>query len=161
MKLNKGKVDNINKKILSGALALTLTFTTLTGCAKSFKYSKVIENNKLSTSVTGKISANKLRLIELNIYGEKELRLVTTTKNNDTTEYWDVFENYKVIELRNSSNVFEKDENIKIENEQKYKDYLIRYGYKGNYFKMREIKESFNITKKLYENNSNKQLVKK
>lgn len=161
MKLNKGKVDNINKKILSSALVLTLTFATFTGCAKGFKYSKVIENNKLTTNVTGKISANKLRLIELNIYGEKELRLVTTIKNNDITEYWDVFENYKVIELRNSSNVFEKDDNIKIENEQKYKDYLIYYGYKGNYFKMREIKESFNITKKIYENNSNKRLVKK
>lgn len=161
MKLNKGKVDNLNKKILSSALALTLTFTTLTGCAKGFKYQKEIVNGEVVTKVSGKINSDKLRLIELEIYGEKELYLTMPIKKDNITEYWDVFENYKVIELRNDSNAYEKDDDIKVISNQSYDEYLKYYGYKGNSFDIDELKESFNITRQFYEFNENKTIVKK
>ena len=151
MKLNKGKVDNINKKILSSALALTLTFTTLTGCAKGFKYQKEIVNGEVVTKVSGKINSDKLRLIELEIYGEKD----------NITEYWDVFENYKVIELEKDLNIYEKDNGVKVISNQPYDEYLKYYGYKGNSFDIDELKESFNITRQFYEFNENRKIVKK
>ena len=53
MRLKKGKVSNINKKLLTSVLTLTLLTTSLTGCTKDFNYNKQVQNGEYVVEATG------------------------------------------------------------------------------------------------------------
>ena len=176
-KKDKCSVKNINKKLLSGALILTMA-STFVGCSSDtdFKYDKQKINGREIVSVEGTMArsiANDLKVIELKVYDENYLFLARRndikTNSKDKTmltyEYWDVFEDYKIIELTDFVNINPIDvkfpvEHVDLVNEIDLSNYLIYYGVKKSTFTPKELKDVFTKIKDNYVFEDEKKLVK-
>lgn len=175
MKLKKGKVNNINKKLLTGVLTFTLLTTALTGCTKDFNYTKQVQNGDYVVEVTGTMEskiAEELKVLELDIAGETTLFLARrydkeiNSKDNKEYiyEYWDVFDDFKIIDLSsekqtNPINIDTGYENVKIVKEESLKKYLQYYEYDKKEYTSEELKDIFNKIQENYKFENQKVLV--
>ena len=175
MRLKKGKVSNINKKLLTSVLTLTLLTTSLTGCTKDFNYNKQVQNGEYVVEATGTMEskiAEELKVLELNIYGEKTLflarrydkEIILKDNKEYIYEYWDVFDDFKIIDLNSekSTNPIKIDtgnENVKIVKEESLKKYLEYYEYNKKEYTSEELKYIFNKIQENYKFENQKVLV--
>ena len=174
--MKKINMKYISPKIVSTALALTLITTSLAGCTKDFQYKIENISGKDVVIVSGTMDrdiAEDLKIIELKVFDENYLFL---TRRSDigktvngrwayTYEYWDVFENYKIISLTgekgvNPIDINSNEEGIELVKEESLNNYLLYYGYKNKEYDIETLKEIFYKIQYNYEFESDKQLVK-
>lgn len=175
-KTKKCAIKNINTKLISGLLVFTL-MTTLSGCntAKDFKYERKNVAGKEIVDITGTMDkdiAEDLKIIELKVFDEDHLFLARrydkgTNKNGKWAfdyEYWDVFENYKIISfcdyIEGPIENIQITEGVKLVKESSLNDYLLYYGYKNNEYTERNLTEIFDNIKMDYEFEQEKKLIK-
>ena len=175
MKFGKGKIKNINKKIISGTLAFALV-ATLSGCTKDFNYTRELKDGKYSVIVTGDIdwkNACNLKLLELRVQDENVLflaRRYEKKKRENNIEkiiyqYYDVFEDFKIIDLIGEKGQLIEEINYKTENvefvkEQLLEDYLTIDDYKKQSYSVEELKELYKRIKQNYEFEKTKKRIK-
>ena len=173
MKFKKGTIKNINKKIISGTLAFALV-ATLSGCSKDFNYTRELKDGEYFVEVAGDIDFNNacnLILLELNIRGKNVLFLSRCyekkTHENGVEkiiyEYYDVFEDLKIIDLiGETKQVTEeiKNKNVKFIKEQPLGNYLIDDNYKRKSYSVEELKEIMEKIEQNYNFENNKKLIK-
>jgi len=147
MKFSKGKINNINKKILAGALAMTLVMVPMSGCALEeyvkFEYS-VSEDGEYESS--GKVDYELLKKYEF---------IVIENKTYETQEFY-ICEyvptyigrvNVKLLSDQSYINVFNNKTVFKVDTDQKY-------------YTVEDVELIFEGMKENYLKENNKQLVK-
>lgn len=171
MKNNK-YINNINKKLLSGGVALSLIASSLVGCTKDFNYNKNYGGNGSIVEVTGTMdskSANKLKVIELQVDDQNLLFLARkcdiNTQHNGvrvlTYEYWDVFQDFKIVSVgEKDSNKSEFFSDVRLMNEENLENYLLCYGDKQDEYTIDDLKKVFSKIEENYEFATEKQKVK-
>lgn len=172
LKTSKGVASNLNKKLLAGALALTLATTPFTGCVNGLvetdnKNTNVVVSGAMDSSVV-----KNLKLIEVK-YADSNLLFLTIrtrvdNRFNNTTKYcyYNIFDEYSIIVLTgnlglNPTDIENNDLGIRIIKEENFGDYLLYYGYDKNQYTNEELKEIFEFVKNNYEFENSKTLVKK
>ena len=175
MNFCKGKIKNINKKLITGTLVFALT-ATLCGCTKDFNYSREIKNGKYSVVVTGDIdwkTASNLKLLQLKVLDKNVLFLARCYEkkiNENNTkkiiyEYYDVFEDLKIIDLVEEKNQLSKkiehqNDNVQFIKEEPLKDYLEEEKFKRKSYSVDELKEIYKIIEQNYEFEDTKKIIK-
>lgn len=164
MKIKNGVVKNINKKILSGAVALTLLTVSLTGCTsqkyQKFEYSV---NEQGEYQVNGTIDYELLKncwflVIDNPKYNIKEFYICDgiyhwAKYSEDCYSYANIFNNQEVFNPK-------KDGNRSIIFSTKVDEFLLAYNnVKANYTK-EDIEQLLEQMKNNYEKENNKQLIK-
>lgn len=175
-KTKKCVIKNVNTKLISSILAFTL-ITTLSGCntAKDFEYkrSNTIDNDVIE--ITGTMDSDivsDLKIIELKVFDENYLFLARrydkgTNKNGKwayTYEYYDVFEDYKIVSFTDlvDQRIDNREitEGVYLVKESSLNDYLSYYGYKDKEYTPKKLKKIFYDIKAGYEFEEEKKLVK-
>ena len=177
-KIKEGTVRNLNKKLVTGALITTLVMSSLTGCenTKDFEYERLDTAGRQVVEITGTMEseiANDLKVIELKVFDEDYLFLARRYDMGTniqgkwayTYEYWDVFEDYKIISLTglvgvNPVDIDTSKENFRLVKETSLNEYLIYSGYKQKEYTAEDLEEIFNKIKSEYTFQEEKQLVK-
>jgi len=167
MKFSKGKINNINKKILAGALAMTLVMVPMSGCALEeyvkFEYS-VSEDGEYESS--GKVDYELLKKYEF---------IVIENKTYETQEFY-ICEyvptyigrvNVKLLSDQSYINVFNNKTVFKVDTDQRkmiYSETLENYLYSTDnikkYYTVEDVELIFEGMKENYLKENNKQLVK-
>ena len=166
MKFSKGKIGNVNKKLLVGSLVLTMLVTPLTGCSVGYTNFDYSVNEQGVYEVSGIIDYELLKdyyflVIENSNYNATEFYIcerVTYYRNNRPVGY-----NYK--DVFNNKSVF-ANENKDVEHVREivFSDSVENYLYatkniKANYTK-EDVEKILEGMKESYLNQNNKQLVK-
>lgn len=158
MKLQKGKLGNINKKLLAGALALVFTSTSFVGCAKSEEtYTYETNESGYVVGFNGTMSYEYLSSCEF-------VKVKNKIKNE---EYYTIADIYigRYYSLRSIKDIFTKQE-LKYQDIFEYErichvsDYLIAYNMKKAEYTEEEVKEILNLFIKNQENETTKQKIK-
>ena len=158
MKFSKGKLNNVNKKILAGGLALTMICTSLTGCLydpiNDIKYTK----NELGyiQSIDGNVNYKILEFchfqkVRNKITQEEYYTIVLQDKDFFVffITYYDIF---------TKQNLTEGDFEFEIVGS--ITDYLIAFNMVKEAYSEEELKEILNKFIEIQEKENNKQLVK-
>lgn len=160
MKFSKGKVNNINKKLIAGTLALTLLTIPLCGCSgMELKYK---ENSRGEMVCVGNVKYIYLQNYKVLVLGKDDeqffyiVRLESTGdygSNEACEEYYDVF---------GGDLVYSTD----IETEYKMitvielNDYLVSYDMIRKEYSEQELKDLLENIKKDFDKKTEKQLIK-
>lgn len=163
MKFSKGTVKNINKKLVSGLLVLTLTTTGLAGC---------VQYNNFDYSVTEQGEYQVSGVIDYELFKNYRF-IVIENKENNTNEfyickakhiiptytrhyyvYFNVFNNEKVFDENKADGTRNLICFATLEN------YLYATNNIKKYYTIDDIEQIFNEMKENYLNENNKQLVK-
>ena len=154
MNIKKGKIRNINKKLIAGALVFTLVAVPLTGCQENEGFSYEI-------NVQGEYIA--LGNVEYDFL-KQCLFLVVENSKYDTIEYYIVKENtiFYYVDIFNNKTVIDKnrEENRKILVNEKLSDYLYATNNIKASYTVEEVKLIFEQLKENYLKQNNKELVK-
>ncbi len=151
MNIKKGNIKNINVKLTSMTLALTLLTSGLTGCAKEFKYTKELNNGETITTVNGVMDANSvknLKLIELKVDDSRVLFLTKKILYNKfqnsevSVEYKNIFDDCKIFSIYRDAEENDK-QAIKLVGEESLSDYLSLYGYTQNKYTIDDLEKIF------------------
>ena len=154
MKFSKGIINNINRKLIAGSLALTFLTTPLTGCSKvSINDIKYIKNDQgYVQGIEESVSCDTLKYCNFyEVYNQAtESRYYTICLRDDfngtyEVKYYDVFTGQ---ELKYSDYVFSEVETLD--------DYLDK---EKTEYSEKELKEILNKVIEIQKEN-NKQLVK-
>lgn len=173
MKIGNEKITNIDRKLVSCGLMLTLVTTSLTGCTKDFQYTRDYKNESFVVEVTGTMDSKNvedLRVVELKVSDQHLLFLarkydIVTQKDGNrihTYEYWDVFEDFKIISFTDEedSDIDYKQGEVILVQEEPFENYLLCYGTKKREYTIEDLKTIFDKIEKNYEFQDDKQLVK-
>ena len=164
MKINKGKISNVSKKILALGLTFALIPTAFAGCDKdepvNFEYST---NEHGQYQMSGTIDYELLKkycfiVVKNSTFETKECYIC---ERQDSRYYGSIL-NSKYINIYNEQVIFDTNgETVRtIIFESEIEDYLLAYGsIKSNYTK-EDIDLLFEQLKETYEQIDNKQLVK-
>ena len=163
MKFGKGTVKKINKKLVSGLLALTLTTTGLSGCVQynNFDYSV---NEQGEYQVSGVVDYELFKnyrfiVIEneknnMNEFYICKAKHFTPTYGRHYYVYIDVFNNQKVF---NENKIDDMRDLVTFET---LENYLYETDNIKEFYTIDDIKQIFNEMKANYLKENSKQLVK-
>lgn len=151
MKFSKGKIGNLNKKILIGMFAFTLSTTTLTGCkAYGFDYKKNSEGIHYATGSVDDKFIKDCYYIE--IYNEMldtyENYIVVKQNVYNKINYFDIF-TLDTLYIENDN----KYSNIKITNIISIDEYLSLNNNKKNEYSVEFMEKLF---EQINQENTNK-----
>ena len=162
MKFSKGKINNVNKKLLAGGLALIMIGAPLTGCTEENIFEYTV-NEQGQYEVSGVISYSNLDdyyflVIENSGYNTIEYYIASkemyTSLTGNYFVYKNIFNNQRVLK----TNV--DDDTRKMKFCEKVANYLYATNdIKANYTK-EEVEQILEGMKENYLNENNKQLVK-
>ena len=129
------KIGNINTKVLAASLSLVMTTTFLGGCYDNFSYTTDSEGNvQIEGHVEHKLVKDSYKIIETELHGKREIYLVKKVLNSQSVSYYDVFNNYLILNVLKDNNETTGDSDINLISENNFSDYLIYYDeVKGNY----------------------------
>ena len=159
MNFNKGKLKNVNKKLLAGGLALTMICTSLTGCVSidDIKYTK--DESGYIQGIDGNVTYKILESCDF-----------YKVKNNITQEEYytillsdiDFFGNSIIYsayyDIFTKQNLTEGDFELEIVGS--ITEYLIAFNMVKEAYSEEELKEILNKFIEIQEKENNKQLVK-
>lgn len=166
MKINKGKIKNISKKLTCGAICFTLVTTGLSACGenKNFKYGTTKTGEYL---VTGNISyenlsADEFVVIDNKSYDKKEYYICCRKSyiNNGKTSmnkhdvYYNKLNNKIIFDTAEQQNTRKLIKVVKLE------DFLLAYNNVKSYYSKEEVEEILELLKQEYEKTNEKELVK-
>ena len=165
MRINKGIVKNINKKLIAGLLAVSLT-TTFSGCDER---SNVGHYNWLEykRDDSGILVCNDVMVYD----AIRHTKIVTFDVDGKQATYLAYFASYNVGRYNQSDvyyNVFggqvlykkqDKETKLTILEEEKLTDYLVVYDKIQNTYTEQELKDILNQIKEDYKEEKDKQLV--
>ena len=161
---NKKLLLEKKKKLLTYSLVAGLGLSTLTGCESDFSYNTG-DNGQIEVSDT--ISYNNLakcRFLVLH-YPNNNMQLymakkVSYRKNGNLYKnYYDIETNQRLLLIINDSS--EKDYGLESYEEFSVENFLIEHKYQKNEYTIEDIRKYINEFKEEYQNNKNKQLIKK
>ena len=156
MKFGKGKINNINKKLIASALALTLITTGLTGCSDvSIEDISYVQNEQDNTqSISGAVKYETLKYCAFyKVYNNKtDERYYTIALQDEyngsyTVKYYDIFTGQY---LNYSDYVFKSIDTVE--------NYLVNLDMVKDEYTEEELKGLLNVFINNQENS--KQLVK-
>ena len=162
MNIKSGRIRNINKKLIAGALVFTLVAVPLTGCEEyeSFEYTTSEQGEYVAS---GKIAYNLLKthcflVIENSSYDVTEYYIADEVGHyirgvRRNTTYADVFNNRTVFDCNAAGN-------RKILVCDKLEDYLYATNNIKASYTVEEVKLIFEQLKENYLKQNNKELVK-
>ena len=166
MKFSKGVVKNINKKLLTGTLILTLVTTPLTGCSSS-----TMDCNRFEYSVNEQGEYDVSGTVDYEVLKEYYFLVVENSSYN-TTEFYICYKDFHhrkyqqsyntYYNIFNNQEIFDEslEDNRTILFSGKLEDYLFAYNkIKANY-KKEDVEQILEEMKKNYLKENNKQLVK-
>jgi len=160
--IKRGRIKNISKKLIAGALVFTLVAVPLTGCEEyeSFEYTTSEQGQYVAS---GKIDYKLLKtryflVIENSGYDVTEYYLAKETRHNNRygpsyTTYADIFSNQTVFDSRS-------DGNRQILVCDKIEDYLCATNNIKASYTVEEVKSILEQLKENYLKQNNKELVK-
>ena len=162
MKLKNGKIKNINKKLLTGALVFTLISTSFVACSAEGKFDYNV-NEQGEYEVSGTLDYNNLKkccflVIKNNTYDTNEYYITYKTTNYyrgtiTNHEYYDVLNNQLVFDTKaNSSRNILLEENIS--------DYLYATNNIKSTYTKEDVEEILDQLRQNYINKNNKQKAK-
>jgi len=154
MKINKGIVKNINKKLIASLLAVSLT-TGLTGCGE-VSYGIPTETTDKGETVYTSTKYDELihwKVVVFDFKGEQSFYLVESASRGNFLKYYNVFGGQKIYDeaLLNTE--------LSILAEDYLRDYLITYDRVQTEYTEQELKDILNQIKEDYEEEKDKQLV--
>lgn len=156
MKTNKVIINNINKKLLAGTIALTLLTTSFTGCARTdyFEYTtnKQGENTCKNVVEYSRIENGEYKVIVLE-YKSTLAIYITEKVSAGRDHYYSVF-GYNEVYSNDGSF-----ETVLLE-ESNLVDYLVTYDRVQKNYTEEEMQEILEQIKTDYEKDKNKELVK-
>ena len=124
------KINFVNRKLISAALAFTMCTTVLTGCDKYFKYEEQEDGQVLATGQMSYDTLSSCKVIEVNVIDKSVLYLARkeVEKNDNNFSYYDLFTNLKIYSSQDNN------DRISVVNEYRLGDYLVNLNYlKKNY----------------------------
>ena len=145
------KINNINKRLLSTSLAVTMTLTTLTGCY-SYK-----EDENGDVYLDGEMSYETLseyKLIELKTLNGSRLYIADYDDAFGDCKYKDVFTGLTIYDAK------DKDTSIELVSEYKLGDYLVALGDLKKNYTSDDIYGVLNDINEVYDFGDNVQLEK-
>lgn len=161
MKINKGTIKNINRKLIAGLLVVSLT-AGLTGCAiqnQGLEYSENIQGRYVCNTRAGYgyLKDCKVVVFELNdVHTIYIVRKLDRTPLNSTAiryHYYNIFGNQLLYDT------FSESSSLKIIEETNLTDYLIIYNKVQIEYTEQELKDILEQIKTDYEEQKDKQLV--
>jgi len=163
MNIKKGKIRNINKKLIAGALVFTLVAVPLTGCeTKTYENFKYSINDQGQYVASGKIEYNLLKthcflVIENSTYNVTEFYIANKINQNcspSSTVYIDIFSDQIIFDPGT------KNDNRQMLVCDKIEDYLCATNNIKASYTVEEVKLIFEQLKENYLKQNNKELVK-
>ena len=153
------------KQLLAYSLVAGLGLSTLTGCDGEFSYNTG-DNGQIEVSDT--ISYNNLIKCEFLVFhypnNNMQIYMAEKQENLYTSKiifkyYYDIETNLEILYI--SNNHSEKDNGLESFEEFKVENFLIEHKYQKNEYTIEDIRKYINEFKVEYQNNKNKQLIKK
>lgn len=165
MKINKGTVKNINKKLIAGLLAVSLT-TTLSGCDERanvghyswLEYEKDDSGMLVCKDVMVYDSIRQTKVVTFEFDGKRATYLAyfvsyNAGRDDQKEEYYNVFGG-QVLYIKQ-----DKETKLKTLEENDLTDYLVSYNKVQSTYTEQELKDILNQIKEDYEQEKDKQLV--
>lgn len=165
MKINKGIVKNINKKLIASLLAVSLT-TSLTGCDEQLnvgrydwlEYQKDDSGMMVCNDVMVYDRIRHTKVVTFEFDGNKATYLAyfvsyNNGRDNQKDVYYNVFGG-QVLYIKQ-----DKETKLKILEENDLTDYLVSYNKVQSTYTEQELKDILNQIKEDYKEEKDKQLV--
>lgn len=158
MKFSKGKIRNVNKKILSGAIVLTIASTSLTGCNnknRKINFGSGFKNDTSTVYYYGHIGydrISKCRIIGIEVFDNTEFFFTYYVPNEG---YYNIFGDEKIYNDPDNDNG-NRTKVIDIS----AIDYLVYYNEVLSNYAPDDINRVLEKVKNDYTKENNKQLVK-
>ena len=157
MKFSKGEIQNINKRLLSGVLSLTLMTVPLFGCnGTELKYEKNSQGEMVCVSNIKHSYIEKYKVVVFGI-NNNQLFYITKVVDGKNDHYYEEYYNIFGGELIYSSN---KESSLKIIKEEELINYLVLYDKVQQEYSEEDLKEILEQIKVDYKKETDKRLVK-
>lgn len=165
MKINKGIVKNINKKLIASLLAVSLA-TTLSGCDERanvgfynwLEYKKDDSGMMVCKDVMLYDSIRHTKIVTFGVAGKQSTYLAyfasyNNGRHNQSDVYYNVFGGQVLYKKQ------DKETELTILEEENLADYLVSCDMVQNTYTEQELKDILNQIKEDYEQEKDKQLV--
>lgn len=157
MKINKGTVKNINKKLIAGLLAVSLT-TGLTGCRVYYGMESEISEGGHTVYVNAKYNdMHNWKVIAFDFNGVQSFylaeKITMNGKFSTTISYYNIFGGQCLYTEGNENT------ELSILMEANLTDYLITYDRVQSEYTEQELKDILNQIREDYKQEKDKQLV--
>ena len=153
MKINKGTIKNINKKLIAGLLAVTLT-TSLVGCTVSRGMQAAVTAKGEKTYLNAQYNEMgnwKVVVFELN--NDEFCYLVEKVTKAGISNYYNIFGGQRLYTEGNENS------DINVVLESSLTDYLIAYDKVQSEYTEQELKDILEQIRENYKTQKEKQLV--
>lgn len=164
MKINKGKILNINKRLISGGLSLTLVTLSLTGCGTNGRLEYEINEHGDNVCVS-EASYDYLKECKVLVFEKNSKIMVCLAKEvnydtyyNNYTAYYNIFGEQEIYRDGRDGN--EKINSLKLLSNEPFVNYLIEYDKIKDTYTEQELKEIVDMIRDDYQKENNKELVK-
>lgn len=161
MKINKGIIENVNKKLLAEVLIFTLSTTPLVGCSNSLKYEKNKQGELVCINKVKHSFVEDYKVVVFEIDGKQSIFIAEVLETNSFSgrgtyrkEYYNIFGGQLIYSSLND------DTNLKIIEEEYLMSYLIKYDKVKSEYSEDDLKEILELIKNDYKKEKDKKLIK-
>lgn len=161
MKINKGIIKNVNKRLFTGVMIFTISTTALMGCSHSLEY---VKNNHGELVCVNKVNHRYIedyKVVVFEIDGNPTTFITKVIENNGNggkgpycKRYYNIFGDQLIYDSLN------KDSNLKIIEEEYLISYLVKYDKVKSEYSENDLKEVLELIKSDYQTEKNKELIK-
>lgn len=163
---NKKLLLEKKKKLLTYSLVAGLGLSTLTGCESNFSYNTG-DNGQIEVSDTISYNnlAKKCAFLVLH-YPNNNIQIYMAKnefyrKHDLYINYYDIETNQRILCINTNYSDSEKDNGLESYEEFSVENFIIEHKYQKNEYTIEDIRKYINEFKEEYQNNKNKQLIKK